>query len=308
MQKVRATRVIGADSSRQTVDNIDVLVVPAVLTRESILPFCEGLGYRPAAELEAAAFTLNGAWVVSYEHIDSVFVMNRLDICGQVENVSFDKSNNSIKGDIRFFKRFCNQPFLDSVKAGTLKDVSVAYFCEEDFSPGEFGGAVYDFVQRNFMFGHVAAGVPEGRCPSPFCGLGCDSFKVKRLSPQVTDKFIRVSIRDPELFVEDSFRTIAVSAKEGVHAVVGKLRSDLLGNAAVQNYAFDMGKGWTLEKANAWVGKHTDSLPDTAGGLSPVEVLAQSRALLVYGNMFLRGDRSSVMTSAGWGARHHDGA
>jgi hypothetical protein len=276
-----------------------------------------------------------------------------------------------------------------------LKDVSVTYFCEEDFTPGEFGGQPYDFVQRNFMFGHVAAGVPEGRCPSPFCGMGCDSFKVKaRMDPEVTENYVRIRVREPDLFIEGSFRTIVLSAKEGIHAVIGKLKSDPSGSTVIQNYMFELAKGWTMEKAQAWVaqhkdemdapwstvyvegkivprslrhlefknaqgqidrdhlvaalaalgGAHTGSPPSYAGeakpklcaavhswnsahpddkiqsavcgtdgqgdscGLDSVLVLARSRELL--GNMpsQLKEGRKDVMTDAGWGIRHHDGA
>ena len=59
MRTVRAVRV-EFDSSRKIREDEDELVVPAVLTRESILPFADGLGYRPAAELEAGCLDSGG--------------------------------------------------------------------------------------------------------------------------------------------------------------------------------------------------------------------------------------------------------
>jgi hypothetical protein len=60
------------------------------------------------------------------------------------------------------------------------------------------------------------------------------------------------------LFVEGSFRTIVLSAEQGIHAVVGKLKSNPEGATVIQNYMFELAKGWTMEKAQAWVKKHED--------------------------------------------------
>jgi hypothetical protein len=258
MRTVRAER-IEFDSRQKIREDADALVVPVIFTRESILPFADGRGYRPAKELEAAAWTLEGAWIVAYKHIDTVFPTNRKDLRGRAENVKFDASINGVKGDIRFMKEVCDQQLLDSVKQGKLKDVSVAYFCEDVFSAGKFGGEPYDFVQQNFMFGHVAAGVPEGRCPSPFCGMNVDSLFVKHFDPEETEDFIHVRVRDPEGFVDDSFRTIEIDAEKGIKAVVGKLKSDPEGAMVVQKYIFAKEKDWTLDKAEAWVKEHKDS-------------------------------------------------
>jgi hypothetical protein len=247
------------DSTKQIREDGNSVIVPAILTRESILPFGDGKGYRPAKELQAAAYTLEGAWVVAFSHIDTVFVTNRADVRGKVENVKFYDKINGVIGDIRFLKANCDQTFLDSVKSGNLKDVSVAYFCEDVFTPGKFGDEPYDFVQQNFMFGHVAAGVPEGRCPSPFCGMAVDALFTKHADPEVTENYVRIRVRDPNLFTDGSFRTIVLSAKDGVHAVIGKLKSDPSGATLIQNYMFDLAKGWTMEKAKAWVKDHKDA-------------------------------------------------
>jgi hypothetical protein len=258
MRTIRINQV-EFDSSKQIREDADALVVPAILTRESILPFSDGKGYRPAKELQDAAWTLEGAWVVAFNHIDTVFVTNRADIRGKVENVKFCGKINGIVGDIRFFKANSDQAFLDSVKKGELKDVSVAYFSEDVFTSGKFGDQPYDFLQKNFMFGHVAAGVPEGRCPSPFCGMAVDSLFAKHGDPEVTENYVRIRVRDPNLFVEGSFRTIVLSAKEGIHAIIGKLKSDPSGSTVIQNYMFELAKDWTMEKAKAWVKDHKDS-------------------------------------------------
>jgi hypothetical protein len=298
LRRIRAERV-SFDSSRKIREDDGSLVVPAVLTRESILPFDAGFGYRPAAELELAAWTLEGAWVVANNHIATVFVTDRADIRGKVENVRFDGKINGVVGDIRFLKSCRDQTFLDGVRSGSLRDVSVAYYSEEDFSPGKFGDEVYDFVQRNFMFGHVAAGVPEGRCPNPYCGMNADALIVApQGDSEETADYIHVTLRDPALFVEDHFRIVEFDAKLGVKAVVGKLKSDSKGAAVVQKYIFTKAKGWTLKKAEDWAKQHKDSVlpgvPKSSGvssqgdkvpdgeveRLDPFEVLEDSRRLL----------------------------
>ena len=170
--------------------------------------------------------------------------------------------------------------------------------------PGKFADEAYDFKQTNFMFGHVAVGVAEGRCPAPFCGLQMDSF----------DGFLRVNVKDPALFA-CRLSTLAVNAKEGVYALVGKLKQNLMpsgyasGDAIAREYLFDVSKGWTPDKAQAWVKENFDiedssNIGKSEDALKPSEVLAHSRMLL--SNM--PKGRQNVMTSAGWGTRHHDGA
>jgi hypothetical protein len=302
------------DSAGQIRETDEALIVPYILARECVSEYCGGRGFKPGCELRDAAWTLKGQWVVAHSHADSVFVKNRSLIRGQIDpaSVRFDEVINAVKGDVWFLKALCDGAFLDSVRSGELrKDASAAYFCDEFDEAGKFGDDVYDFVQRNFMFGHVAVGVTEGRCPSPFCGMEMDGF----------DSFLRVRVRDPGLFVSCRLTTIAKDAKAGVYALVGKLKRNLTGSgyaegdAVVRDFLFDVEKGWTPERADSWVQENADSsdttsMPcalDARSKLDPQEVLACSRRLL-HGNTVSTGTRKSVMTSSGWRARHHDGA
>jgi len=249
------------DSSKQMKETEDALIVPTIFTRESILPFGDGKGYRSAKELQDAAWTLEGAWIVVHNHIDTVFVTDRADIRGKAENISFCNKINGLIGDTRFLKAKCDQTVLDEVKTRKLKEVSVAYFCDDIFTPGKFGDEPYDFEQKNFMFGHVAAGVPEGRCPSPFCGMSVDSLIAKpHKDPEETEEFVHIRVRDPDLFVEGNYRTIDIDAGKGIKAVIGKLKSDPGGSTVVQKFIFDKSKDWTMDKAQAWVNEHKDSV------------------------------------------------
>jgi HK97 family phage prohead protease len=69
-----------------------------------------------------------------------------------------------------------------------------------------------------------------------------------------TDK-IRIRVKDPALFVQDSFRTITLSAEQGIESIIGKLQSDPQGPTVIQNYMFDKSK-WTVAEAEKWVEKH----------------------------------------------------
>src|SRR4030065_1032022 len=76
----------------------------------------------------------------------------------------------------------------------------------------------------------------------------------------VTTDTIRIRQRDPDDFVEGSFRTITISEDQGIKAVIGKLKSDPDGPTKVQKFIFDKAKDWTLEKAQSWVSEHKDSM------------------------------------------------
>ena len=253
--KVSRSGTVEFDVAAQVRDEPDALVVPAILARECVAEYCGGRGYKPWEELKAAAFTLDGAWVVTYNHLGTVHVHNRMDIRGKIANVRLDEAAHLVLGDVRFLKALCDKALLDKVAAGEIsKDLSAAYFADEYVGKGTFGADSYDFVQKNFMYGHVAVGLPEGRCPSPYCGMQMDGF----------DNFLRVRVRDVSLFT-CRLTSIAVDVAAGVFALVGKLKSNLersgyaRGDALACEYMFDTAKGWTPERANAWIADHCDS-------------------------------------------------
>lgn len=278
MKTIRASK-IEFDSARQLIETDEALVVSAVLDREGILKYCQGLSYRPAIELEAAKFTLDGAWIVAYRHTETAYITNRADIRGRVRNVAWNSEIHALTGELHFFKALCDEVLLNRVRNGTLnKDTSSAYFCDEIPVPGEFAGQHYDFRQENVMFHHVAVGIPEGRCPSPYCGI-MDSF----------DGFLRINVRPAGMF-SCRMVTILLSEKAGIYGLAGKLRNGEKGTF-VQDFMFDISKGWTQETAQAWIKDHKDCV-DSADAhtstddcaepfrLDPFEVLADSRRLL----------------------------
>lgn len=78
--------------------------------------------------------------------------------------------------------------------------------------------------------------------------------------PEETENFIHYPVRDSASFVQDSFRTITLSESKGIKAVIGKLKSDPNGPTHTQQYLFDKDKGWTMEKAEAWVKEHKEDV------------------------------------------------
>lgn len=260
------------DASKIVEDSNDFLVVPAILAREGVFPYPEGKAYKPAAELKDAAFTAEGAWVVTEKHPDTIVLTARGDIKGKAEGVKFCDKVNGIVGNLRFFKAKCDAAFIENIKTGKRKDVSLGFFYDFDATPGNWNDQPYDFVQRNILVDHVAAGVPVGRCTSPYCGIAVDALIRKvALDPEETANFVHIPVRNAPDFVQDSFRTIDIDADKGIKAVIGKLSSDPDGPTHIQKFLFDKDKDWTMEKAQAWVSEHKKTA-DAASGLNVEEI------------------------------------
>lgn len=73
---------------------------------------------------------------------------------------------------------------------------------------------------------------------------------------EITEKYIRIRVKDPGAFQEDSFRTITLSAEEGIKAIVGRLEGE--NKTTVQSLLFDKEK-WTEERAKAWAESHKEN-------------------------------------------------
>jgi len=69
-----------------------------------------------------------------------------------------------------------------------------------------------------------------------------------------TEQLIRSGHRDPTEFQSDTLKTITLSEKEGIKAVIGKPKGK--DTMEVQSYLFEKDKGWTVEKAKEWFEKH----------------------------------------------------
>jgi len=182
-------RKIGFDraqlDSKILLDDDNFLVMPAVIASEIVHPYPEGLAYKPADELEKAAWTAEGRWVKILSHPDSALLQKASDIYGKIENVKFAKDliepktkrpmRRGIKADVKWFKDRVPSDVIAKIKSGDLRDVSIGFTYEEDRTPGEWNGSKYDYVQRNIFIDHLAAPIEAGRCPGPICGIAVDS-------------------------------------------------------------------------------------------------------------------------------------
>ena len=176
-------RKIGFDRAtlgdRVVEENDDILVMPAVIARELVQEYPEGRAYKPAEELEKAAWTAEGRWVAVMQHPETGLITRRSDVKGRIEGAEFAKDIvdpktkrpmvRGIRANIKWFKKDVPKQLLDDVKSGALRDVSIGFTYEEDRTPGEWEGQAYDFAQRNIFIDHVVAPCPLGRCPSPYC-------------------------------------------------------------------------------------------------------------------------------------------
>lgn len=69
----------------------------------------------------------------------------------------------------------------------------------------------------------------------------------------VTENTIRIRVRDPDDFQQDSFRTITISEDDGIQAVIGRPEGET--TTEIQTYIFDKEK-WTTATAQSWVDEH----------------------------------------------------
>lgn len=73
--------------------------------------------------------------------------------------------------------------------------------------------------------------------------------------PEVNENTIRIPVKDAKLFIKNSIKTISLSEKQGIKALIGILKSDASGGTAIMTYLFDTTK-WSLKEAQSWVKAH----------------------------------------------------
>jgi hypothetical protein len=69
-----------------------------------------------------------------------------------------------------------------------------------------------------------------------------------------SEGYIRSGHRNLDEFKPHSFRTIWISQKEGIKAIVGKPKGNH--GMEIASFLFDTSKGWTVENAKAWFEQH----------------------------------------------------
>jgi len=78
-------------------------------------------------------------------------------------------------------------------------------------------------------------------------------------APEITENYIRIRVKDPKDFEQDSFRIITLSKEKGIKAIIGRLKGKK--TTTVQSYLFDKTK-WTVKEAKEWVKKHKASVDE----------------------------------------------
>jgi hypothetical protein len=71
---------------------------------------------------------------------------------------------------------------------------------------------------------------------------------------ETTEKYIQSGHRPLENFKQDTLKTITIDEEAGIQAVMGKPKDQ--DAMEIQSYLFQIGKGWTIQKAQEWFKKH----------------------------------------------------
>ncbi len=85
-----------------------------------------------------------------------------------------------------------------------------------------------------------------------------------------TEQFIRSGHRSPEESQQETLKTITLSEKDGVKAIVGKPKGS--DSMEVLSYLFEKNKDWTVEKAKAWFQQHTSASQEHFRAVLPFEI------------------------------------
>lgn len=263
-------------------DDDDELVVQTVFASEIVQKYADGYAYKSADNLKRSAWTLNGRWIKLFDHPLEGTIQRIRDISGFTSNVRFVKNlidpktyrpnRRGIIGNIHFFKNDRNFPgatvvdekTLAQIRSGDMCDVSVGFTYEKDMTAGDFNGTSYDYVQDNMFFDHVSAPVQEGRCPSPYCGIGMDKVGFDRVpiimgDPwEKTEEYIRSGHKPISRYDPDSFRTEELG--EGIKVIYACSKEEYENgeckvSVEIQSYLFPVDK-FTVEQAKSWFEEH----------------------------------------------------
>ncbi len=148
------------------------LVVPAVITREAVLEYDFGPCYQPATVVKKASFSALDAWIVE-NHPQEIIVSRVDDLRGKVRDPKFQSGR--IRANLEFFKDRCSPKYLEGIRSGDIRSVSIGFFYDTKEESGVWNGEEYDHVKTHLFIDHVAVGDWTGRCSYPFCGIGVDN-------------------------------------------------------------------------------------------------------------------------------------
>ena len=162
-----------------------------VIASEIVQPYDDGKAWKPRDELEAYAWTVDGAWVIIGAHPAEGIISDRAQVSGRTVTPRYVKDlldpktkrpcRAGVRANMEIFNSKVPSATLEDMKNGKKQDVSIGFFFSKDETPGvveadSCKGEEYDYVQRNIFHNHTAAGIDNGRCPMPYCGLGADEL------------------------------------------------------------------------------------------------------------------------------------
>ena len=165
-----------------------------VIASEMIQPYPDGKALKSRDELEAYAWTVDGRWIIAGGHPENPIISSRDEVSGRTVNARYVKDlkdpktgrpcRAGVRADVEVFNSKISPADLEAMTNGTKADVSIGFFFDKDDSPGTlddgpFKGEAFDYVQRSMFHDHLAVAIDNGRCPSPFCGLGADDINAK---------------------------------------------------------------------------------------------------------------------------------
>ena len=161
------------------------------IASEMVQKYGDGNALKHRDELEAYSWTVDGRWIIIGGHPEDAIISDRSQVAGRtvnprsVKNLKDPKTGRpnraGVLADIQVFNSRVTKQQLDDMKSGKKADVSIGFFYTKDekagtVDDGPFKGDAYDYVQRNMFHDHLAVGIDNGRCPSPYCGLGADQI------------------------------------------------------------------------------------------------------------------------------------
>jgi hypothetical protein len=276
------TSIAEIDSTKIILDDEKELVVPAVLAREAVLRYPSGKSFRPATELKNSMLTF-ATWVVTGKHPPYMILTNPADVKGHTGSIQWDEAiplpdgkgtTPGVRGQVHFLKDRCDPAFLEEVRTHKRKDVSIGFLSQDVLEPGEYKGEKYDFVQKNIMVNHVAAGVALGRGTRD--GFPCEISVDAVFLPEDVQAHA-----DPWEETEDSIRSGHGDASQaetcrttdfdgklpkGIKAVYCKRKDS--DEWYVQSYIFPKSEGWTMASAKEWFSSHNDAITKAWGDMA----------------------------------------
>ena len=219
-----------------------------VIASEIVQPYNDGKAWKPREELEKYAPYVDGRWVIVGAHPQDGIISERDQVSGRTINPRYVKDlidpktdrpcRAGVRADIQIFNDKITPKLLEDMKNGKKQDVSIGFFFSKDDTPGTvqdgpFSGDEYDYVQRNMFHDHTAAGLDNGRCSMPLCGLGADELK-KFIAGDPIGKFKNfndcvssIIEKNPKLKKEDAIKICGKLKENERDAISSNTRQNL---------------------------------------------------------------------------------